>query len=420
VIGILCALFRNPVKHSPAMQEIVTIIAVKAAAEIERMGILAALQTSETNYRTLVESANSIILRFTQDGTITFANPYALSFFGFSRDELIGKNLLGTIVPDIDSGGVNLREKILDISIHPDLYRISQNENITRDKRRVWVSWTNKVLLDARGSIFEVLSVGNDITRLKEMDEELQQLNERLEQKVIDRTSELENANRELEAFSYSVSHDLRAPLRAIDGFSFMILSNYSQQMPQEGIQYLERIRQNIQYMGALIDAILNFSRMSRQPLVTQAIYPASIAKEILDELQPLKGGRKVEIRINDLPPLMGDPSLVRQVFSNLLSNALKFTKQREVAMIEIGSTTRRGHTVYYVRDNGIGFDMQYSDKIFGVFQRLHSTREYEGTGIGLAIVQRIIQRYKGVIWVESELDGGTTFYFSFDAFPGK
>ncbi|HNQ28789.1 MAG: sensory histidine kinase AtoS [Methanoregulaceae archaeon PtaB.Bin009] len=377
-----------------------------------------ALRESETNYRTLVESANSIILRFRADGTITFANPYALSFFGFRKDSLVGKNLMETIVPEFDSEGANLREKILDLAVHPERYRTSQNENVTREQKRVWVSWTNTPLFDAEGNVEEILSIGNDITRIKEMEDELQQLNEMLEQKVVERTSELEDANRELEAFSYSVSHDLRAPLRAIDGFSYMIISKYSSQLPGDAIQYLERIRHNISYMGQLIDAILNFSRMSRQPLITQTIFPSAMVKEILDELLASKGERKVEITQNDLPPLTGDPALVRQVFSNLLSNALKFTKIRKTARIEVGSTVRESRSVYYIRDNGIGFDMQYRDKIFGVFQRLHPAMEYEGAGIGLTIVQRIIQRHRGIIWVESEVDKGTTFYFSFEPGP--
>ena len=414
VIGVLCTLFRNPIQPLPIMQEIISIIAVKAAAEIERTHIVAALEESEKNYRTLVESANSIILRFSPDGTVTFANPYALSFFGFTRDELIGKNVVGTIVPQRDSNGMDLREMILDIAVHPERYKVHQNENITRDQRRVWVSWTNQVLLDADGGVVEVLSVGNDITRLKEMEDALQHINEMLERKVAERTTELESANKELEAFSYSVSHDLRAPLRAIDGFAYMILSKFSDQLPEEGARYLERIRQNILNMGQLIDAILNFSRMSRQPLSTQTIYPVSMVNEIIEVLQPSIRERKVEISVRDLPPFQGDPSLVRQVFANLISNALKFSKQREKARIEIGSTTKDGHTVYHVRDNGVGFDMQFKDKIFGVFQRLHSTQEYEGTGIGLAIVQRIIQRHKGKIWVESGINKGTTFYFTF------
>ncbi len=418
VIGVLCALFRDPIPPIPSLKEIITIIAVKASAEIERMRITAALEESEEKFRTLVESANSIILRFTSDGTITFANPYALSFFGYSREELIGMNVVGSIVPETGPNNRDQRTMILDISIHPDLYKVHQNENMKRDGTRVWISWTNKVIQSPGSVVSEVLSIGNDITRLKEMEEELHLLNEMLEQKVAERTQDLENANKELEAFSYSVSHDLRAPLRAIDGFSYMLLSKHSDQLSEDGARYLERIRYNIYQMGLLIDAILNFSRMSRQPLVDQTVYPSSLVKEIIDELQPQGEGRNIEFAIKDLPPLTGDPSLVRQVFSNLLSNALKFTRKRDPAKIEVGSMEQDGRPVYYVRDNGVGFDMQYRDKIFGVFQRLHPAQEYEGAGIGLTIVQRIIQRYRGAIWVESEVDRGTTVFFTFVGLP--
>ena len=418
VIGILCALFRNPIHPLPSLQNIITIIAVKASAEIERMRIIAALEESEEKFRTLVENANSIILRFNSDGTITFANPYALSFFGFSKEELFGENVIGSIVPEIDSNNRNLREMILDIPVHPELYKVNLNENMTHDGRRVWISWTNKVISAAGSEVIEVLSIGNDITRLKEMEEELQKLNEMLEQKVADRTRDLEDANKELEAFSYSVSHDLRAPLRAIDGFSYMLISQHSHELSEEGARYLERIRYNIYQMGQLIDAILNFSRMSRQPLVNQTVYPSPLVKEIIEELHPLAEGRNVKFNVKDLPPFTGDPALVRQVFSNLLSNALKFTRKRDLAVIEVGNMEKDGRTIYYVRDNGIGFDMQYRDKIFGVFQRLHPAQEYEGAGIGLTIVQRIIQRYRGSIWVESEIDKGTTVFFTFQENP--
>jgi|GEM_PF-413714 PAS domain S-box-containing protein len=420
VVGVMCALFRNPIQPIPSLKEIIAIIAVKASAEIERMRIIAVLEESEEKYRTLVESANSIILRFTSDGTITFANPYALSFFGFSRDALLGRNVVGSIVPETDRDNRDLRKMILDITIHPDLYKVHQNENMKRDGKRVWISWTNKVIQSPGSDVSEVLSIGNDITRLKEMEEELQLLNEMLEQKVAERTLDLENANKELEAFSYSVSHDLRAPLRAIDGFSYMLLSKHSDQLSEEGARYLERIRYNVYQMGQLIDAILNFSRMSRQPLVDQTVYPSPLVKEIIEELLPQGEGRDIKFNIKELPPLTGDPSLVRQVFSNLLSNAMKFTRKRDPAKIEVGSMEKDGRIVYYVRDNGVGFDMQYRDKIFGVFQRLHPAQEYEGAGIGLTIVQRIIQRYRGAIWVESEVDKGTTVFFTFGGSPAS
>jgi PAS domain S-box-containing protein len=372
-----------------------------------------ALQRSEEDYRTLVQSANSIILRLTPDGNVTFMNQFGLDFFGYSADELSGRNIVGTIVPQWDSRGMNLGDRIRDLSVHPEQYQITENENITRAGKRVWIAWTNKPLYDAGGNVVEVLSIGNDITHLKSVEEELRKLNEVLEQRVAERTRDLAEANRELEAFSYSVSHDLRAPLRAIDGFSSILLAGSGDPITPESRMYLDRIRQNIQYMSQLIDAILNFSRMSRQPLSTQRIYPSQLVTEALTELSALQQGRSVEVVTGDLPALEGDPALLRQVFLNLLSNALKFTRQRDPARIEIGSLQRDGGTVYYVKDNGVGFDMQYVGKVFGVFQRLHNPAEYEGTGIGLAIAERIIKRHGGAIWVDSKVGEGTTFYFT-------
>jgi PAS domain S-box-containing protein len=372
-----------------------------------------ALRRSEEDYRTLVQSANSIILRFTPDGILTFINQFGQDFFGYSWDEIYGRNIIGTIVPEWDSKGTNLREKILDLSIHPDLYRIAENENITKFGRRVWIAWTNKPLYDTKGRVMEILSIGNDITLLKTVEDELRRLNEVLEQRVVERTRDLAEANRELEAFSYSVSHDLRAPLRAIDGFAAMLLTGYGDRIPPEGREYLERIRQNIQVMSQLINAILNFSRMSRQPLDTQRVYPMQLVKEALTELSDPQQGRSIEIVTGELPPIEGDPALLRQVYVNLLSNAIKFTREKEKARIEIGSLQSHGRTLFFVKDNGVGFDMRYVDKIFGVFQRLHNPAEYEGTGIGLAIAQRIIERHGGKIWVDSKMGEGTTFYFT-------
>lgn len=379
-----------------------------------------ALRRSEEDYRTLVQSANSIILRFTPDGFLTFINQFGQDFFGYSWDEIYGKNIIGTIVPEWDSKGTNLRERILDLSIHPDLYRITENENTTKFGRRVWIAWTNKPLYDAKGRVMEILSIGNDITPVKIVEEELRRLNEMLEQRVVERTKDLAEANRELEAFSYSVSHDLRAPLRAIDGFAAMLLTGYADQIPPEGRQYLERIHQNIQVMSQLINAILNFSRMSRQPLVTQRVFPLQLVKEALTELSDLQQGRTIEIVTGELPPVEGDPALLRQVYVNLLSNAIKFTRDRENARIEIGSQQSHGRTVFFVKDNGVGFDMRYVNKIFGVFQRLHNPSEYEGTGIGLAIAQRIIERHGGKIWVDSREGEGTTFYFTIGSLREK
>lgn len=236
---------------------------------------------------------------------------------------------------------------------------------------------------------------------------------EELEERVAERTEELTAANNELEAFSYSVSHDLRAPLRAIDGFSRILLEEYAGTLPDEGSRYLELVRSNTQQMGQLVDDLLAFSRLSRQPLNRQKISPGELVEQALADLKPEQEGRRVEIVIGDLPEFDGDPTLLKQVYVNLLANALKFTRKRESARIEVGSVERDGEQVCFVRDNGVGFDMQYVGKLFHVFQRLHRAEEYEGTGVGLAIIQRIINRHDGRVWVEADVDKGATFYFT-------
>jgi light-regulated signal transduction histidine kinase (bacteriophytochrome) len=264
-------------------------------------------------------------------------------------------------------------------------------------------------------------AVQRELAERKRAEEAIKQLNDDLTH----RATELEAANKELEAFSYSVSHDLRTPLRAIDGFSRVLLEKHTTQLAPDAQRYQRIVRDNAQQMGRLIDDLLTFSRLSRQPLKIQPVTPTQLVQQALQDLQPEQVGRQVEIMVGDLPACQGDPVLLKQVWINLIANALKFTRRREVARIEIGkleigdSTAERfgisnlQSPVYYVRDNGVGFDMRYADKLFGVFQRLHRLDEYEGTGVGLAIVQRIIHRHGGRVWAEAQLDNGATFYFT-------
>ncbi len=240
----------------------------------------------------------------------------------------------------------------------------------------------------------------------------------RLHQQLITRTHQLETANSELEAFSYSVSHDLRAPLRAIDGFSNILAEDYAALLPEEGRGLLGRIQSEVKQMGKLITDLLAFSRIGRKPLQVEDIDTNQLVQEILDEFRANNELKQAEIEVGPLPPCRADRSLLKQVWINLVSNAVKYSSKREHPRIEIWHTTRddyaRDHgTIYLVRDNGVGFDMRYADKLFGVFQRLHSDSEYEGTGIGLAMVHRIIERHGGSIWAEAEVDKGATFFFT-------
>jgi light-regulated signal transduction histidine kinase (bacteriophytochrome) len=251
--------------------------------------------------------------------------------------------------------------------------------------------------------------LANDITERKRSEDAITQLNKDLEKQTV----QLEAANKELEAFSYSVSHDLRAPLRAIDGFSRILLEDHSGKLDDDATRVLGVIRSNTQNMGRLIDDLLTFSRLGRKPIERLQIDMKELARDVLAQISSADSAPVLQFDLGPLHESQGDPALVRQVFVNLLSNAAKYSRARNPVRIEVGGYSENGENVYYVKDNGVGFDMTYANKLFGVFQRLHSAEEFEGMGVGLAIVQRIIHRHGGRVWAEGKVNEGAIFYFT-------
>ena len=283
------------------------------------------------------------------------------------------------------------------------------------DGEERWIWGVCEYQRDEEGKRESLAGIIQDITTRKQTEEEILELNASLEERVRERTSQLAAANHELEAFSYSVSHDLRAPLRAVDGFSRMVVEDYAERLDDEGRRMLGVIRSETQRMGRLIDDLLAFSRLGRQQMELAPILMQEMAQAVFDELAAQEPPeRKLRLDLQPLPAVIGTPTMMRQVWVNLIGNAIKFTKGREVGEIEIAARDGEdGVPVYHIKDNGAGFDMRFADKLFGVFQRLHSAEEFPGTGVGLALVQRIVQRHGGRVWAEGEVDHGATFYFT-------
>jgi PAS domain S-box-containing protein len=365
------------------------------------------LRSSEKRYRRLFEANPNPMWVYDLE-TLSFlaVNDAAVRHYGYSRKEFLVMTIkdirppedVPALVADVAGGTSGLDE-------------VAQWRHRKKNGELIEVEITSHSL-EWLGHSARLVLV-NDITQRNRVEREIRQLNIELDERVQNRTAELEAANKELEAFSYSVSHDLRAPLRAVDGFSQAVLEDYGAQLPSEGRHYLRTIRQGAQRMGVLIDDLLTFSRLSRLPLNKQPIKSTRLVRDVLAELQTQQNDRKIDIRVGELAACEGDPALLKQVWTNFLSNALKYTRKREQAIVEIGSKPENGEMVYFVRDNGAGFDMRYAGKLFGVFQRLHRADEFEGTGVGLAIAQRVIHRHGGRVWAEGAVDRGATFYFT-------
>jgi PAS domain S-box-containing protein len=347
---------------------------------------------------------DSIFVR-DMDFIITYWNRGAEEFYGWKQQDAIRKQcdeLLRTVCPKPVG---EIRAQLLETG--------EWEGELTRTKAngtQVVVASRWSLRRDHQDRPVAILEISNDITARKNWETEIQTLNEELAR----RSSELEASNKELEAFAYSISHDLRAPLRHMAGFAELLRKNAAASLNEKGQRYLSMILEAANRMGNLIDDLLAFSRISRVEARKSRVDLDQVVQEVVAELRQYAKERNIIWKIDPLPACYGDRSMLRLAFVNLLSNAVKFTRTRARAEIEIGATDQdSGDPVLFVRDNGVGFDMRYYNKLFGVFQRLHPTEAFEGTGIGLATVQRIIHRHGGRIWAESTVDGGATFYFS-------
>lgn len=352
---------------------------------------------------------HAIVAITNAQGRITFVNEKFCAISKFARDELVGQD------HRLINSGHHPGEFIRDLWITISHGRVWHGEirNRAKDGSFYWVDTTIVPFLNEGGKPRQYVAIRADITERKLAEERVAQLNSDLEQRVVARTAQLESANKELEAFSYTVSHDLRAPLRAIDGFSGAVMSEFASSMPSEAQRMLNVVRKNAQRMGELIDDLLAFAQLNRQVIKRQSVDNESLVRSVLADLQPQRDNRSIEFNIHPLPKASGDPGLLRQVWVNLLANAVKYSSKKSAPVIEIGFFERAGEKIFFVRDNGCGFDMKYVTKLFGVFQRLHRVEEFEGTGVGLAIVERIVVRHGGRAWAEGATGKGAVFYFT-------
>ena len=365
-------------------------------------------RAGEVRLRSLVERVPVGLILARSDGTIILANEHLHRILGRMPSVLEGSSFFdlfrsyGTL-EQVERAAADLAAGNTPPSVEMPVARSGG--------QRSWVSVVAD--LTPSGGQQHILAIVEDVSERRAAREAMRDDNEQLEQRVTERTEELESANKELESFSYSVSHDLRAPLRAVDGFSQILLEDHSTQLDDEGRRVVGVIVERVGQMGLLIDGLLRFSRLGRQEANDRRVDMTALAREAADDLLALEPDRTVKVEIGDLGAIVGDPGLLRQVLLNYLANALKFTAPVEHSVIEVGSRDEGDHRVFWVRDNGVGFDDGYKHKLFQVFQRLHSTDQFEGTGIGLAIVQRIVHRHGGRVWAESRDGGGATFFFS-------
>lgn len=382
--------------------------AALASEVAERKQAEAALRRSELKYRELVEHANSIILRLDAQGKILFFNEFAQNFFGFREDEILGRQAVGAIVPETETSGRDLASMMRRMLSDPEVYSSNEYENMRRNGERVWVAWTNKAIRDGNGRIAEILCIGNDISARRRIEEEL------------------ERSNRELQEFAFIASHDLKEPLRKVMAFGDRLHTRFGERLDEDGRDYLARMRKAAFRMQNLIESLLNYSRVTTKAETFSTVDLNVLIKEILSDLETSIAENGVRIEVERLPIIQADSNQMRQLFQNLISNALKYhgteapfvgIRGKKAASMP-GGTGSGGPSWYQVlvEDNGIGFDEKYLDRIFAPFQRLHGRDAYEGTGMGLAICRKIMERHGGTLTANSAPGQGSTFIVTLPA----
>lgn len=385
--------------HTVFVVVVLTVLVWASASSLDRTD--RERRQVEERFRRLLESAPDAMVIVDQSGAIVLINAQTERLFGYAREELLGQKV-EVLMPERFRG----RHTQHRAGFFPDPRVRAMGTGLELFARRkdgtdfpVEISLSP---MEAEGGVL-VSSAIRDITVRKQDEARLQQLN-----------AELEATNKELEAFTYSVSHDLRAPLRHVDGFSRILVEEFGPQLDPTARRYLERMQKGVRNMATLVDDLLQLARIGRQEVRRQVTGLGPLVEEVLADLET--ESRRIEWRVAPLPFADCDPALMKQVFANLLSNAVKYTRPREQAVIEVGALNQNGQSAVFVRDNGVGFSMKYADKLFGVFQRLHRPEDFEGTGVGLATVQRIVHKHGGEVWAEAELDKGATFYFTLGA----
>ncbi|HXL55941.1 MAG TPA: ATP-binding protein, partial [Chitinophagaceae bacterium] len=364
-----------------------------------------------TDYKYALDES-SIVAITDQKGIIKYANDNFCKISKYNREELIGQD------HRIINSGYHPQEFIRNLWVTIANGKIWKGElkNKAKDGTIYWVDTTIIPFLNEQGKPYQYVAIRADITERKKVEEEMLLLNEELEDRINIRTNQLQISNKELEAFSYSVSHDLRAPLRGVSGYSRILKETYGSKLDTEGNRIIERIIRNSKMMGQLIDDLLTFSGMGRKEVTPHSIDMKFLAESCIEELLQNNPVNKCRIHVHPLPSCEGDATMIKQVWMNLLSNALKYSAKTIEPEIEIGFKDDEFMRIYFIRDNGVGFEMEYVHKLFGVFQRLHSHEQFEGTGVGLALVKRIINKHNGDVWAEATPGEGATFYFSLPA----